>query len=250
MDVASLFGCFLASASVIGAQIFGGGELLALLQPGAVWIVVIGTWGAVMLSFPMKDLLRALSAVPSIFVRVDLDSKPVVEDIVRIALIARKEGVLAVEGSRASIRDPLFQRTIKYVIDGFEAATVKEIIDSEIDLLLQAEERAAHVFEAAGAYAPTVGIIGAVLGLIQVMGLLSEPAKLGAGISVAFVSVLYGLALSNLVFLPVAAKLRRNAAERVRARQVVRLGVTGILEGLNPQFLKERLEVLIREAGR
>src|SRR5207245_5003084 len=132
------------------------------------------TIGAMLLAFPMQDIKKAIAMVGSIYQNVDLDVRPAIDEIIRIETIARKEGVLAVEGQRETIVNPLFKKSIKYVIDGFEPNTVKEIIDTEIYLAFEEEENAGKVFEGAGGFAPTIGIIGAVLGLIHVMSMLSD----------------------------------------------------------------------------
>src|SRR5262249_14470363 len=156
-----------------------------------------------------------------------------------IAAVARKEGVLAVETQREGIRNPLFKKSLKFVIDGFEPATVREIIDAEIQLAFEEEENAGKVFEGAGGYAPPIGIIGAVLGLIHVMAMLNDPSKIGEGIAVAFVATVYGVGIANLILIPWGTKLKRKAAQRMLVKEVVKLGVVGIQEGLNPHFLQE-----------
>ncbi len=247
MDLASVFGSILGVAGVVGGQLLEGGHLAQIMQGTAAIIVVGGTMGAMLLSFPVQDVKKAFSMIPSVYMNVNLDVRPTIDEIIRIATIARKEGVLAVEGQRDSIKDPLFKKSIKYVIDGFEPNTVKEIIDTEIYLAFEEEESAGKVFEGAGGYAPTIGIIGAVLGLIHVMALLNDPSKIGEGIAVAFVATVYGVGLANLLFIPWGTKMKRKAAQRMMVKEVVKLGVVGIQEGLNPHFLQEKLEVFVEE---
>lgn len=247
MDLASVIGTFLGFGAVIGGQILEGGHLHQIMQGTAALIVLGGTFGAMFLAFPTQDIKKAFGSFGLIFKNVDMDVRPLIDEIIKIATIARKEGVLAVEGQRDSIKDPLFKKSIKYVIDGFEPNTVKEIIDTEIFLAFEEEENAGKVFEGAGGFAPTIGIIGAVLGLIHVMTLLNDPSKLGEGIAVAFVATVYGVAFANLIFIPWGMKLKRKAGQRMLGKEVVKLGVTGIQEGLNPHFLQEKLEVFVEE---
>jgi chemotaxis protein MotA len=247
MDLASLIGTIMGFAGVIGGQMLEGGKLGQIGQPTAAIIVFGGTFGAMLLSFPVQDVKKAFGMIPMIYKTVDLDVRPTIDEIIRIATIARKEGVLAVEGQRDSIQNPLFKKSIKYVIDGFEPKTVEQIIDTEIFLAFEEEEAAGKVFEGAGGYAPTVGIIGAVLGLIQVMAKLDDPSKIGEGIAVAFVATVYGVGSANLLLIPWGTKLKRKAAQRQMVKEVVKLGVTGIQEGLNPHFLQEKLEVFVEE---
>ena len=247
MDLASLIGSILGITAVVGGQLIEGGKLSQILQGTAALIVFGGTFGAMLVSFPTQDIKKAFAMIPSIFQSVNLDVRPVIDEIIRIATIARKEGVLAVEGQRESIQDPMFKKAIKYVIDGFEPNTVKEIIDTEIYLAFEEEENAGKVFEGAGGYSPTIGIIGAVLGLIHVMAMLNDPSKIGEGIAVAFVATVYGVGLANLILIPWGTKIKRKAHQRMMAKEVVKLGVVGIQEGLNPHFLQEKLEVFVEE---
>ena len=250
MDLASLIGSILGIGAVIAGQLMEGGHLGQIFQPTAALIVLGGTFGAMFLSFPMQDIKKAFQLIPLIYENVNLDVRPIIDEIVRIATVARKEGVLAVEGQRESIKDPLFKKTIKFVIDGFEPATVREIIDTDITLAFEEEENAGKVFEGAGGYAPTIGIIGAVLGLIHVMAMLNDPSKIGEGIAVAFVATVYGVGLANLILIPWGTKLKRKAQQRAMTKEVVKLGVIGIQEGLNPHFLREKLEVFVEEQHR
>lgn len=250
IDYASVSGTLLSLMGVLGGQMLEGGHLGQILQATAALIVFGGTLGATLVAYPMQDIRRAFSLIPAIFVDEEADLEPVIDEIVKVATLARKEGVLAVESTRASLRDPLFRKCIKYVIDGFEPATVREIIDAEIGLTFEEEENAAKVFEGAGGYAPTIGILGAVLGLIHVMTMLNEPSKIGEGIAVAFVATIYGVGLANLILLPWGTKLKRRAAKRMVSKEVVKLGVISIQEGLNPHFLQAKLEIYVSEASR
>lgn len=247
MDIASVVGTILGVASVVGGQVLEGGHLSQITQGTAALIVVGGTLGAMLVAFPTEDVKRAVGLIPLIYQKVDMDVRPTIDEIIQIATIARKEGVLAVEGKRDSIQNPLFKKCIKYVIDGFEPNTVKEIVDTEIYLKFEEEETAGKVWEGAGGFSPTIGIIGAVLGLIHVMTLLDDPSKIGGGIAVAFVATVYGVGMANLLLIPWGTKLKRKAAQRMMAKEVVKLGVVGIQEGLNPHFLQEKLEVFVEE---
>lgn len=250
MDIPAVVGTILGLLAVFGGALLEGLHAGDILQATAAIIVFGGTFGAMFLSFPPEDVKGAFRSIPLIYQKVDMDVRPLIEEIVKIATVARKEGVLAVEGQRDSIQDPLFKRTIKYVIDGFEPNTVKEIIDTEIYQAMEEEENAGKAWEGAGGYAPTIGIIGAVLGLIHVMQSLDDPSKIGSGIAVAFVATVYGVGGANLLFIPWGTKLKRKAAQRAIAKEVVKVGVVGIQEGLNPHFLQEKLEVFLEESLR
>lgn len=250
MDIASIFGSIVGILAIIGGQVLEGGHVGQIMQGTAALIVVGGTLGSMLVSFPMQDIKKAVQLIPLIYMNVDLDGRALIEEIVKIATIARKEGVLALEGQKDTIKDPMFKRMIKYVVDGFEPTTVKEIMDTEIGMTLEEEENAAKVFEGAGGYAPTIGIIGAVLGLIHVMSMLNDPSQIGSGIAVAFVATVYGVGLANLVLIPWGTKLKRKAQQRAMLKEIVKSGIVGIQEGLNPHFLKEKLEVLLDESFR
>jgi chemotaxis protein MotA len=249
-DLASIFGTLLGITGVVGGQLLEGGHIHQIIQFTSALIVFGGTLGAMLLAYPMRDIRRAFSMIPSIYLESHVDVGPVIDEIVKAATIVRKEGLLAVEPVRATFTDPLFKKSIKYVIDGFESNTVREILETEIERGLEEDENAAKVFEGAGGFAPTIGILGAVLGLIHVMTMLNDPSKIGEGIAVAFVATIYGVGLANLILLPWSMKLKRKASERMVAREVVKMGVTGIQEGLNPSFLQEKLEVFAHQSVR
>jgi chemotaxis protein MotA len=247
MDLPSLIGTILGLTAVFGGALLEGLHLGDIMIGTAAIIVFGGTFAAMLVSFPPQDVSRAFKMIGLVYKKVDLDVRPLIAEIIRIATIARKEGVLAVEGQKDTIQDPLFKKSIKYVIDGFEPNTVKEIIDNEIYIAFEEEEAAGKVWEGAGGYAPTIGIIGAVLGLIHVMKSLDDPSKIGGGIAVAFVATVYGVGSANLLLIPWGTKIKRKAAQRMMAKEVVKLGVVGIQEGLNPHFLQEKLEVFVEE---
>ncbi len=247
MELVTVVGVLLGIFAVFGGALLEGLHLAAIMQGTAAIIVFGGTLGAALVAFPQQDVKRAISMLGIIFKPVDTDVRAVIDEIIKIAGVARKEGVLAVEGMRDSIQNPLFKKTIKFVIDGFEPQTVKDIMQSDIDIAFEEEESAGKVWEGAGGFSPTIGIIGAVLGLIHVMENLNDPSALGGGIAVAFVATVYGVGSANLIFIPFGTKLKRKAHMRAAAKEVVKLGVIGIQEGLNPHFLREKLEVYVEE---
>ena len=249
-DFAAILGTLLGVVAVFGGALIEGLHFGDIMIGTAALIVFGGTAAAALVSFPPQDVKKAIQLIPLVYQKVDMDVRPLIAEIVRIATIARKEGVLAVEGQKESIQNPLFKRSIRYVIDGFEPNTVKEIIDNEITVAYEEEEAAGKVWEGAGGYAPTIGIIGAVLGLIHVMKSLDDPSKIGGGIAVAFVATVYGVGSANLILIPWGTKIKRKAAQRMLAKEVVKLGVVGIQEGLNPHFLQEKLEVFVEESLR
>ncbi len=248
MEFITLFGLILGVVAIIGGAVLEGLHISSIVQPTAALIVFGGTFAAVFVSFPSRDIKRAFGFIGKILSPVKNDSKDLIEEITNIAQIARKDGVLAVEQNRGNIKNQDFKRAVKYVVDGFDPPTVKEIIQVEIDHAYEEEEAAAKVWEAAGGYSPTIGIIGAVLGLIHVMSGLKDPNfNLGGGIAVAFVATIYGVASANLLFLPFGTKLKRKAFLTAQSKEIIKIGVAGIQEGMNPAFLKEKMESYAKE---
>jgi chemotaxis protein MotA len=246
VQITTVVGTLIGIFAIFGGALLEGLHLTALLQPTAALIVLGGTLAAVMVSFPRDDLRTALRAVPNVFNATAVDLGPVIDEIVTVATHARKEGLLAMEPVRQGLQDPLLKKSLKYVIDGYDPQTVGAILDAEIEAYLEQDEVAAKVWEAAGGYSPTIGIIGAVLGLIHVMQALDNPSQIGGGIAVAFVATVYGVASANLVFLPWGAHLKRKAMLRTKMIEIIKRGVMAIQEGANPTYLKEQLEALAK----
>lgn len=245
-DPSSWAGTILGAGAILGGHFLGGGALGQILRPDSAFIVLGGTLAAVSLANPAGDLRLAATSIRGIYRRRDPRLGRLAEEILRMASIARKEGLLVIEQHRAGIGDPLLRVALKHVTDGLDPVAVRELVEARATRELERDETAARVFEGAGAFAPALGIIGAVLGLIQVMSLLGDSTRLGEGLAGAFVSTLYGLGLSYLVLLPWGGKLRRRAAEAGIAHQMVLTGVQGIQLGVSPHLLHEQLEIFLR----
>lgn len=253
MDVAALAGTLLGLFAVFGGALMEGLSLGDLFAVTLALTVILGTLAATLVSFPLSDVTRALGRLPLVYGSANQNLKPLIEEIVTVANLVRKDGILAVEAKRNAIKDPLLKKTIKFVIEGFDPKSVQEILESEIDLELKKDESAAKVWETAGGYAPTLGVIAAILSLIQVMKGLDDSAEiasqLGSGLAVSVVAIVYGLSLSKLVFIPWGMKLKGKGAQGLVKMQLVKMGILGILEGLNPGFLKEKLTVLAEKGA-
>jgi chemotaxis protein MotA len=251
MDLASLVGLILGVTAVVGGAMLEHLPLTAIYAPTAFIIVMGGTLGAILVSFPPGDLKMAFTeGLKLVFKGLNTDYRPLIEEITKVATVARKEGVLAIEGMRNSIQDPKFKKALKFVIDGFEPKTVVEILDTDAFHEFEVVEVAGKLVEGMGGYSPTIGIIGAVLGLIHVMRNLSNPDAIGPGIAVAFVATVYGVGFANLFFMPMGTKIKRKAAILQMRNELIKVGVQGIQEGLNPHFLKEKLEVFLEHKYR
>ncbi|MGZ3710629.1 MAG: flagellar motor protein [Bdellovibrionota bacterium] len=246
MDIVSVLGFVLGVTAILGGAMLEHLPLTAVYAPTAFIIVMGGAAGAIMVSYPIDDLKRAFTeGMKLVFKNLNNDYRPLIDEITKVATVARKEGVLAIEGMRNNIVDEKFKKALKYVIDGFEPKTVTEILEAEAYFEFEETEIAGKLLEGIGGYTPTIGIIGAVLGLIHVMRNLSNPDAIGPGIAVAFVATVYGVGFANLWFMPMGTKVKRKAAIQQMRNELIKVGVQGIQEGLNPHFLKEKLEVFL-----
>ncbi|GAA3768586.1 flagellar motor protein [Terriglobus aquaticus] len=245
MDIASIGGIVLALVAILGAMMMEGGNLGQVTQLTAAMIVVGGTAGAVLVQFPLNVFLAALKGVMGVFLHKGTDSEKLVTQLVEFANKARKSGIVSLDGDLGKVDDPFLKKGLMLAVDGTEPAEVRKIMQHEIDNKSEIEEKIPQVFESAGGFAPTVGIIGAVLGLIQVMQHLDNIDEVGKGIAVAFVATIYGVALSNLFCLPAAGKLKIRHKEELMVKEMMLEGVVGILEGLNPRMIETKLRTFL-----
>lgn len=242
MDKTSFAGLFIGLSVIIAGHLFEGGNLGSLIQPTAFLIVIGGTLGAVMLQSPLAVFKEGMAMVKWVFFPPAIQPDKLIADIVRWSNISRKEGLLALEAQIRAQRDPFFAKGLQLLADGAEPARLREVLEVEIGAQEARLKSAAKVWESAGGYSPTIGIIGAVMGLIHVMENLSDPAKLGSGIAVAFVATIYGVGAANLIFLPIAKKLMANIARVIILREMLLDGLTGIANGDNPRIIESRLQ--------
>lgn len=241
MDKSSWLGIFVALGGILAGMTLEGGKVIQVLQPTAAMIVFGGTLGAVMLQFPLPLVLSSFQALPRVFFPTGEKVEARMEQIVAFAQKARKQGIVSLDGDLAGVADPFLKKSLMLAIDGTDSQDLRNIMELEMDNLAERDERVPKVYEAAGGYSPTVGILGAVLGLIEVMQHLSDINLVGRGIAVAFVATIYGVAAANLFYLPVAGKLKHHAEEAARAREMVLEGTISILEGMNPRMLETKL---------
>ncbi|MEX5536921.1 flagellar motor protein [Pseudomonas syringae] len=242
MDVLSLIGLILAFVAIIGGNFLEGGHLGALLNGPAALIVLGGTLGASLLQSPMSAFMRAMKIIHWIIFPPRIDLPGGVDRVIGWSMTARKEGLLGLETVADSEPDVYARKGLQLLVDGAEPAAIRSIL--EVDFITQETRdiQAAKVFESMGGYAPTVGIIGAVMGLIHVMGNLADPSQLGSGIAVAFVATIYGVAMANLILLPVANKLKAIAHRQARYREMLLEGLLSIAEGENPRSIELKLQ--------
>src|SRR3989338_5357630 len=242
MDVLSLIGVILAFVAILGGNYLEGGHAAALLNGPAALIVIGGTLGAAFLQAPVHVFKRALAIISWIFFPPRVDLAGGINRVGGWSMTARKEGLLGLEAVADAEPDPYARKGLQLLVDGAEPEAIRSIL--EVDLYTQEgrDIQAAKVYESMGGYAPTIGIIGAVMGLIHVMGNLADPSKLGAGIATAFVATIYGVALANMLFLPIAAKLKTTIKANSSQREMIIEGLIAIADGENPRTIELKLE--------
>ncbi|WP_095099737.1 flagellar motor protein [Pseudomonas sp. Irchel 3A5] len=242
MDVLSLIGIILAFVAIVGGNYLEGGHLSALLNGPAALIVIGGTLAASMLQAPMSAFKRAIQIGVWILFPPRIDLAGGIDRVINWSMTARKEGLLGLESVADAEPDSYARKGLQLLVDGAEPQAIRSIL--EVDFMTQEHRdiQAAKVFESMGGYAPTIGIIGAVMGLIHVMGNLADPSQLGSGIAVAFVATIYGVASANLILLPVANKLKSIALRQSRYREMLLEGLLSIAEGENPRSIELKLQ--------
>jgi chemotaxis protein MotA len=245
IDKSTLGGIALALTGIVVGLMLDGGKLAQVLQPTAALIVIGGTLGAVMVQFPLKIVLQALIHLKYVFFSSEPESDSLVQNLLRYAYKARKDGILSLDADLAKIKDPFLKESLMLAIDGVSALDLRKMMELQIDYVGEKEERIPKVFESAGGFAPTIGIIGAILGLIQVMQHLQDINEVGRGIAVAFVATIYGVASANLLFLPWAGKLRIRQRERQIIQEMTLEAVLSIVEQVNPRALELQLRSYI-----
>lgn len=241
VDKSTWLGVAIATGGILAGMMIEGGKIAQVLQPTAAMIVFGGTLGAVMLQFPMPTVLDGFRHLPHAFFEPKLGPRALIDQIVVFANKARKQGIVSLDADLGEVNDPFLNKALTLAVDGTESQELRRMMELEMDNQAERDEKVPQFFEAAGGYAPTVGILGAVIGLIQVMQHLSDINEVGRGIAVAFVATIYGVASANLFFLPIAGKLKQQLRESHVMREMMLEGVASILDGMNPRMLETKL---------
>lgn len=246
MDLAALFGVILALTAVIGGNYLEGGHVQELLNLPAALIVIGGTLAAALIQSPSRDVSRALGLVGWAFGKNNQDMAKGVERVVSWCVIARRKGLLGLENEADKEKDPFVKAGLMLLADGKGSDVIRGTLEVEMITLEQRDLQGAKVIEGMGGYAPTLGIIGAVLGLIHVMSNLSDPDSLGAGIATAFVATIYGIGIANLFLIPVSNKIKRLVSSRYQYQEMLLEGLMFIAEGQSPRAIQQRLQGYIK----
>ena len=249
MDKSSFLGVAVAIGGILLGLMLEGGRIAQIIQPTAAMIVFGGTLGAVMIQFPLRVIFAATLRLGQVFVDNSDDPHALIHEMVGYAQKARKEGIISLDADLSNINDPFLKKTLMLAVDGTEPQEIRKIMTLELDNQSEHEDHLPRVFESAGGFAPTIGIIGAVLGLIQVMQHLDDISEVGRGIAVAFVATIYGVGSANLFFLPASGKIKIRIRQEQIRREMMLEGVISILEGMNPRMLETKLLSFFAEAN-
>ncbi|MEY2632693.1 MAG: hypothetical protein RIR00_1347 [Pseudomonadota bacterium] len=241
MDKISILGLIIGLTAILGGQILEGGHLSSLFQPTALLIVGGGTLGAVLLQSPYNTFHRGFAMLRWVMVPPNLDHEGMITQIVNWSQIARREGILSLESFTYELEDNFVRNGVQLLVDGADPEHLRELLEVEITSYEEEMWQGARIWEAAGGYSPTIGILGAVMGLIHVMENLTDPSRLGSGIATAFVATIYGVGFANLVFLPIAGKLKAYIKQIIVIREMVVDGLCSIANGDNPRLIESRL---------
>ena len=248
MDILSIVGLVIAFVAILSGNVLDGGNIGQLFQLTAFLIVVGGTVGAVLLQTTLPVFWRAMVIVRWVFVTPKVDLIETIDKIVNWSNLSRREGLLALEDISESEEELFSRKGLQMLVDGNEPDTIRDVMETEISIIEQYDMQAAKVYESMGGYSPTIGILGAVMGLIHVMNNLADPEKLGSGIAIAFVATIYGVGLANLILLPMAGKLKAQVRQHSIQYEMVLVGIVSIAEGENPRNLQAKLQSYLGRA--
>jgi chemotaxis protein MotA len=247
MQPGPIIGMIVAMVAILFGNTLEGGHMSSVVGGPAALIVLGGTIGAVIVQYPFSTLKAALKAAGKTFKKPAQDARTLIDEIVGYANQARLEGILALEKVASNASDPFLSKALMMAIDGADSNALRETMEIIIDQQEEHGEDAAKVFEAGGGYAPTIGIIGAVLGLIHVMSNLTDINAVGHGIAAAFVATIYGVGVANILFLPLAGRIKLQVRDEGSLRQLTLVGVLAIQEGMNPKLVRERLSAFLHD---
>ncbi|BCR06628.1 chemotaxis protein MotA [Desulfuromonas versatilis] len=249
MDLSTVVGIVVAFALMIGAIVMGGPLTIFINIPSLV-IVVGGTIGATLVHYPFGEFFRAMSIFKKAFFHKNQTPKETVSQLIRFAGKARKEGILALQSVMGEVEDPFFLKSLQMAVDGQEAEDLKSMLDREIEYIMERHESGAELFVQMGTYAPALGMIGTLIGLVQMLQTMSDPSSIGPAMAVALLTTFYGAIIANIICMPVAGKLRGRSSEEVLRKTLIAEGMRCVLTGENPRIMEQRLHAFLQPKER
>lgn len=245
MDLATILGIVIALTSIVLSVVLDNGVLSSLVKGSAALLVIGGTIGATTACFSFEDMKKLPGLFKIAFTKSTYTPSDIIDTIVRFAEKARREGLLALESDIAEMDDEFLKKGIQLIVDGTDPQLVRDILETELSCIEDRHHKGAAIFEAAGGYAPTMGIIGTVMGLVNALGNMEDTSSLGASIATAFIATLYGIGTANIIWLPLASKLKGRSSEEILMREVMLEGILSIQAGENPHIVKEKLRAFL-----
>ena len=244
MDIGTIVGIFCGFSLVVAAMTQGGGISWFLDGPSAM-IVMGGTIGSTLISYPIRDMLSVFNVAQHVFRKKHFDAGEVIRQFVQLSKISRRDGILALQNAAGGIKDPFMVKAISLIVDTPDPVGVADILETEIDFLAERHRLGADIFTTMGNFAPAMGLVGTLIGLVQMLKQMNDPSSIGPAMAVALITTFYGVVLSNLVFLPMAGKLRARSAQEVKMKQLIVNGVLAIQSGDHPRVVEQKLHSFI-----
>lgn len=244
MDISTVLGIIFGFGLVIGAMGQGGGLMWFFNVPSAM-IVVGGTIGAVFINYPLSDILGVTKVAKNVFFAQDVKTETAIKTLIDMSKIARREGILALENKVDEIKDPFFTKGVMLMIDGVEPAALSRILNTELEYVAERHRMGAEIFMTMGNFAPAMGMMGTLIGLVKMLMQMDDPSSIGPAMAVALLTTFYGVILANLIFLPIAGKLKTRSASELTVKQLVIHGILSVQSGDNPRILEEKLHSFI-----
>jgi chemotaxis protein MotA len=249
MDLATILGIVSGFGLVIVAMLLGGGLGIFINAPSFM-IVIGGTIGAVLINYPLSDVIGVIKIAKHAFFTRELSVGNVIETLIDMSKIARREGILALEKKVEDVKDPFFAKGVGLMIDGIEPVALSRILQTELDYLSERHRQGAEIFSSAGNFAPAMGMVGTLIGLVQMLVQMDDPSSIGPAMAVALITTFYGVILANLVFLPIAGKLRNRSANEVLVKELIISGILSVQSGDNPRILEQKLHSFLSPGER
>ena len=244
MDITTLVGIFMAFSLVISAISMGGSMSIFVNVP-SMMIVVGGTLGATMINYPLPDMLKVVRVVKNAFFHKKATANEMIANFVTLAGIARREGILALEANINEMRDEFLKKGMQLSVDGLEPSSIRDILDTEIVAIQDRHKLGAEIFTTLGTFAPALGMIGTLIGLVQMLRTMEDPSTIGPAMAVALLTTFYGALLANILFLPIAGKLKNRSSEEVMLKDLMTEGVISIAKGENPRVIEQKLNAYL-----